>query len=106
MPYCSPETSRKAERIYDQAIALYDPAKHRSLAMRLGGQDAGVAALSYRSWALWVLGYPDAALADTKHALKDAREIGHAATLMFALNVTSDTHIYCGKICSSRRAPQ
>ena len=32
-----------------------------------------------------VLGYPEAALADAEHALKDAREIGHAATLMYAL---------------------
>ena len=47
---------------YDQALAQYDPAKHRSLAMGLGGQDPGVAALSHRSWALWVLGYPKAAL--------------------------------------------
>jgi predicted ATPase len=43
----------------DQAIALYDPAKHRPLAMRFG-QDVGVAILSYRSLALWSLGYPDA----------------------------------------------
>ena len=33
----------------------------------------------------WLLGYPEAALADAEHALKDAREIGHAATLMYAL---------------------
>ena len=45
-------------------------------------QDARVAILSYRSWALWLLGYPEAALADADHALKDAREIGQAATLM------------------------
>ena len=41
--------------------------------------------LSYRSWALWSLGYPDAALRDADDALKDAREIGQAATLMYAL---------------------
>ena len=40
---------------------------------------------AYRSLALWMLGYPEAALADADHALKDAREIGQAATLMFAL---------------------
>ena len=62
----------------DQAIALYDPAEHRPLATRFG-QDARVAILSYRSWALWLLGYPEAALADADHALKDAREIGQAA---------------------------
>jgi predicted ATPase len=44
-----------------------------------------VAALSYRSQALWVLGYPDAARVDMDHALKNAREIGQAATLMLAL---------------------
>ena len=86
---------------YDQALAHYDPAKHRSLAMGLGGQDPGVATLSHRSWALWVLGYPEAALSDAARALKDAREIGHAATLMYALNVTSDTHIYCAKYAAA-----
>ena len=69
---------------YDRAIALYDPAKHRPLAVRFG-QDVGVAILSYRAMALWVLGYPDAALADTDQAISEAREIGQAATLMYAL---------------------
>ena len=69
---------------YDQAIALYDPAEHRPLATRFG-QDIGVSILSFRSLALWLLGYPEAALADAEHALKDAREIGQAATLMYAL---------------------
>jgi hypothetical protein len=35
--------------------------------------------------ALWLLGYPDAALADAKQALQEARDIGQAPTLMFAL---------------------
>ena len=42
---------------YDQAIALYNPAEHRPLAMRFG-QDVAVATLSFRSLALWLLGYP------------------------------------------------
>jgi predicted ATPase len=71
---------------YDQAIALYDPAEHRQLATRFaGGQDVRVALLSYRSLALWVLGYPDDALGDTEQALSDAREIGQATTLLYAL---------------------
>jgi class 3 adenylate cyclase/predicted ATPase len=76
----------------DRAIALFDPTQHRPLATRLG-QDVRVSILSYRSFALWSLGYPGAALADADHALKDAREIGHAASLMFALAVTSWTLI-------------
>jgi predicted ATPase len=79
----------------DRAIALYDAAEHRCLANRFG-QDVRVAALSYRSWALWMLGYPDAALADAGHALGEAREIGQAATLMYALVHALFIHIQCG----------
>ena len=85
---------------FDRAIALYDPAGHRPLAARFG-QDAGVAALCYRSLALWMLGYPEGALADLDQALTDAREIGHAATSMYALGHASITHIYCGNYAAA-----
>ncbi len=73
---------------FDQAIALYDPAAHRPLAARFG-EDQTVATLAMRSRALWLLGYPEAALQDTNDALKNARETGQAATLMFALGWTA-----------------
>ena len=79
----------------DQAIALYDPAKHRPVATRFG-QDVGVAALSYRSFVLWSLGYPEAALRDTNDALKNAREMDQAATLMFALSHALIPYTLCG----------
>jgi class 3 adenylate cyclase/predicted ATPase len=84
----------------DQAIALYDPAEHRPLAARFG-QDAGVAALSLRSWALWLLGYPDAALRDADDALKDAREIGQAATLTHTLGHRPAMYTLCGKFAAA-----
>ena len=87
----------QARAHYDRALALYDPAEHRVLATRFFGQDARVAILSFRSAALWLLGYPEGALADADQALSDAREIGQAATLMFALRHTSLTRIHCGK---------
>jgi predicted ATPase len=80
---------------YDQALALFDPAEHRPLATRFG-QDVGVAALSFRSWALWLLGYPEAALRDADDAIRKAREIGQAATLMLALNHTAIPYTLCG----------
>ena len=52
----------KARAHYDQAPALYDASEHRPLAMRFG-QDIGVATQCFRSTALWLLGYPEAALA-------------------------------------------
>jgi class 3 adenylate cyclase/predicted ATPase len=84
----------------DRAIALYDPVQHRSLATRLG-QDVRVSIWSYRSFALWSLGYPAAALADADQALKDARQIGHATSLMFALAVTSWTLIQCANYATA-----
>ena len=85
----------ESRKHFDSAMALYDPAEHRPLAMRFG-VDARVSILSYRSWTLWLLGYPEAALADIDHALRDAREIGQAATLMFALGNTTFSHFFCG----------
>jgi predicted ATPase len=80
----------------DRAMALYDPAQHRPLATRFA-HDLGVSILCYQSLALWMAGYPDTALADANRALKDAREVGHAATLMIALWITSlSRHILCG----------
>jgi predicted ATPase len=68
----------------DQGIALYDPAEHRPLAMRFG-ENPRMPILYWRSKALWVLGYPEAARVDTDQALKDAREDGHAVSLLWAL---------------------
>ncbi len=80
---------------FDRGIALYDPAEHRPLAARFG-QDPRASLLSFRALALWVLGYPEAAFADIRDALKDAREIGEAATLMYALAVISRTLVAAG----------
>jgi predicted ATPase len=79
----------------DRAIALYDPAEHRPLATRFG-TDTAVAVLAFRSWALWLLGYPEAALRDADDALRNALEIGQAATLMFALFRASVPYTLCG----------
>jgi predicted ATPase len=44
----------------------------------------------------WLLGYPEAALHDADCALAEARETGHAATLMFTLNFPIMINTYCG----------
>jgi tetratricopeptide (TPR) repeat protein len=88
---------------FNRAIALYDPAEHRPLATRFGA-DIGVTILSSRSWALWMLGYPEAALADMDQAIKDARDTGQAATLMHALNFTLHPLIHCGNYAAATRS--
>ena len=49
----------------------------------------------YRSITAWLLGYPEVALADADQAVKDAREIGQAATLMYAVGMASITYACC-----------
>ena len=105
MGICLLETGEIAEsrEHLDKAIALYDAAEHRLLAMRFG-QDVRVHALSYRSWAKWLLGYPEAALADAARALSEARQIGQAATLMTALALTSFRYADCGNYAAAKAA--
>jgi predicted ATPase len=79
---------------YDRALAIYDPAEHRPVTTR-SGRDVGIGALSSRSNCLWWLGYPAAARDDGELAVKNARETGHATTLMFALHTAGSNHLYC-----------
>ena len=98
--------SPKALAHLDQSLALYDPAAASSswrhdLAKTSGGD------LSFRSLALWMLGYPDAALRKLPIALKSAREIGQAATLLFALSLARASYRYpLRKLRSSKCANQ
>jgi predicted ATPase len=86
----------------DRATELYDPIEHRRLATQFG-QDSRVAIMSFRSLALWVLGYPNAAATDANQALHYAREIGHAATLMYALaHTTMLARIPCGSYLAAK----
>jgi predicted ATPase len=80
----------------DRALALYNAAEHGPLATRFG-QDPGVSILCYRALALLLLGYPDTALTDADRAVKNARDIGQAATLMFTLVHACLANLLCGK---------
>jgi predicted ATPase len=88
-------------RVYlDRAIALlYNPAA-ADYARRFG-IDNRVSALCHRAVALWMLGYPDAALTDAAQALKVARESGHAAVLMYALGNAPQTYVQCGNYAAA-----
>jgi hypothetical protein len=91
---------REGQAHYNRAMALYDPAERNLLATTFG-VDTGVLILSRRSWTPWLLGYPQAARADVEHALRDAHENGHVATLMYALAFPSLTLIWCGNNAST-----
>jgi class 3 adenylate cyclase/tetratricopeptide (TPR) repeat protein len=85
----------EARSHYNEALAIYHPAEHRRLMTRFG-QDLRVTCLAFRSMAMWLLGYPETALKDADCALMEARQIEHAATLMFTLNFPILIKTYCG----------
>jgi predicted ATPase len=85
----------EGKKHYDRALAIYDPAEHGPLATR-SGRDVGVTLLSFRSQCLWLLGYPEASRNDAERAVNNARETGHATTLMYALFYAGDSHTYSG----------
>jgi predicted ATPase len=70
----------------------------RSLRFALDGR---VAILGWRSLTLWLLGYPDSALADSDRALQEARKIRQAGTLMYALVLRSFSLISCGNYAAA-----
>jgi len=85
---------------YDRALAIYDPAEHRQLTTR-SGRDLGVALLASRSSCMWFLGYPAKSRNDTELALKNAREIGHATTLLHALWQDGLITTFCGNYAAA-----
>ena len=85
---------------YDRALAIYDPAEHGPLTTR-SGRDVGVTLLSFRASCVWQLGYPAASRNDAERAVKNAREIGQATTLMYALFHAAVTHIRCGNYAAA-----
>ena len=82
----------------EQAIALYDPHKSRSLALGRSA-DSGVMSLAYASRTLWLLGYPEQALTRINEACMLAQELSHAYSLGFAWQFAATLHQY-------RREPQ
>jgi predicted ATPase len=90
----------EARAHFDQGIALHDPAEHRPLATTFGVDRSPN--LYWRSKALWLLGYPEAALTDIDQVLKHARESGHAEPLLLALTGSFFfVDSYCGNYATA-----
>jgi class 3 adenylate cyclase/predicted ATPase len=86
---------------FDQAIMRYNPVEHQQAAARFP-QDITMMSISWRALASWILGYPEAALADLDRAIALARETGRAVDLMFALIGSQPTRIQSGDYATGR----
>jgi predicted ATPase len=83
----------------DAGRLLYDPEKHASHRFVYGGHDPGVCARLLGSWAEWLLGYPETALASSTDSISMGQRIGHPFTLSLALTFGAVLHL-------NRREPE
>ena len=68
----------------EKAFSFYDRSKRRPKSSFRATQDPGVDCLSFLSFTLWYLGYPDQALRANKEAMALAHELEHPYTLGYA----------------------
>jgi predicted ATPase len=85
----------------EQGTALYNPQQHHTHAF-LYGQDPGVTCYVWAAAALWMLGYPDQALARSYEALTSAQERAHPFSLAFALGITAVIRQYHREVHTTR----
>jgi predicted ATPase len=84
----------------EQGLRLYDPQRHRAHAALYSGHDAGVCCRMQAAPSLWLLGYPDQAVASIQAALALAQQLAHPLSLTLALYFAAVLHHF------RREAPQ
>jgi predicted ATPase len=81
-----------SQKYFEHVLTLYDTSVHGSIAS-VAAYDPRVAALSYLSWNLLVLGYPDQALFWSEQSLLWGRQLGHPHSLGYALTWAAILHL-------------
>ncbi len=86
-----------ARRAGDEVHRLYDHARHHNLALKTN-TDPFTGEGIYRSQYLWMMGYPDQALAANRATEVNARRDGHPFDLAFALTLGAQVYDF---LCDS-----
>jgi predicted ATPase/DNA-binding winged helix-turn-helix (wHTH) protein len=74
-----------------RATELYDPKRHHGQTF-LFGQDPGVACLAFGAVALWLLGYPEQAVATSSEATRLSHELSQPSSQALALHFAAMLH--------------
>ena len=87
----------------DQGLFLYRP-EHFSHAFVYSGHDSGVCAAAKQSIGLWMLGFPDQALARARESISRARQLSHPPSLMHAHYHATVLHYFRRDAVAAREA--
>ena len=79
-------------------MQLYDPQRHRTHAALYSGHDPGVCCRMQTAHSLWLLGYPDQAVASIQAALALAQQLAHPLSLTWPC-----AGLPCCITCAGRR---
>jgi predicted ATPase len=79
----------------ERGMALYDPAHHPAHTALYGGHNPGVCCRQFAAVILWMLGYPDQALAQSRSVLTLAQSLAHPFTQAVAHCFTAWLHGLC-----------
>ena len=74
----------QAQEHHTRVLELYDPQRHRELALHFGADPAVLAGV-LSSWSLWLAGWPDQARARMRQSLNRAKELDHIFSRCFTI---------------------
>ena len=77
---------------FDKMIDFYDPLKHGEI-HHFFGSDPGIACLTWSSWTLWLLGYPEKALRRCQQAIDLGQKLDDPDCQLFAQQLTAFLHL-------------
>jgi predicted ATPase/class 3 adenylate cyclase len=77
---------------FEEGLRLYEPQRHRTHAALYSGHDPGVCCRVIASQSLWLLGYPEQAVASSQAALTLAQQLAQPYTLTLALYFAAVVH--------------
>jgi len=93
-----------AHEVIERAFEAFEASSERDrLAARAAGQDAGVADLALMSWALWLLGRADTALARLDAAIHRADAISHPHSQAYGCYYASILHALRSEFLTAHR---
>jgi len=95
-----------ARRHLEQALILYDPARHPAMAFRYSGYDPSVHCLGYLAVTLWYLGFPDQAMQRIEQGLSRAQELAHPPSLAYALMMAAAVHAFRRELTAAQARAQ
>ena len=77
----------------EQGIALYHPRQHPTLVARFA-QDTGINCYNFVALTLWLLGYPDQALARSREMIAISQRLSHPYSLGVTLFSAARLHVF------------